>query len=42
MSGIEEETVVTTVVTLLWLYHCGYVCIGVYECVRVVVLGILP
>ena len=41
MSGIEEETGVTTVVISSWVYHCGYVFIGVCTCVRVVVLGIL-
>ena len=43
MSGIAEETGVTTVVISPWvfIYHCGYVCIGVCGCVWVVVLPIL-
>ena len=41
MSGIEEETGVTTVVILPWVYHCGYVCIGVSRFVWVVVLEVL-
>ena len=41
MSGIDEETGVTTVVISPWVYHCAYVCVGVYGCVWVVVLGVL-
>ena len=41
MSGIEEETSVTTVVVSPWVYHCGYVRIGVCGCAWVVVLGAL-
>ena len=40
MSCIEEETGVTTVVILPWLYHCEYVHIGVCGCIWVVLLGV--
>ena len=33
MSGIDEETGLTTVVISSWVYHYGHVCIGVCGCV---------
>ena len=41
VSGIEEETGVTTVLILPWVSDCGYVHIAVCGCVWVVVLGVL-
>ena len=41
LSGIEEETGVTTVVVSPWEYHCGYDRIGVCGCAWIVVLGVL-
>ena len=41
VSGIKEETGVTTVVMLSWIYHCGYDRIGGCGYVWTVVLGVL-
>ena len=41
MYGIEEETGVTTVFMSPWVYHFGYVRIGVCGCMWVVVLVVL-